>query len=305
MHWIILCLIAAFGYSIAAFIDNYNTDIIFKSRKPQAIKAINGFLYLIIAAIIFIFIGVKESSLEIILLSALSGVIASIASIPYYLGLREEESTTAAIYYQLIPVFCIFADVFLLGKTLTTLQIFGFCIILTAPFIIILARRRKSARKFEIRASLFFLTYAALLSVSNIIFAKTEQRNTDPMTLFFWFTLGRAAFDIISTAIMPSWRKRIKQVRKDFPIKLFVMAALTLGICSVADFLIRLSFSTTNTSFATVVSNTAELIMTFMLGIILTVIWPNFGREKLNRHIVLSHLIATVIVVVGVILTQI
>ncbi len=305
MHWIILCLIAAFGYSIAAFIDNYNTDIIFKSRKPQAIKVINGFHYLIIAAIVFIFIGIKESSLEIILLSALAGAIASIASIPYYLGLRKEESTTAAIYYQLIPVFCIFADVFLLGKTLTTLQVFGFCIILTAPFIMILARRRKSARKFEIQASLFFLAYAALVSVSDIIFAKTEQQNTDQITMFFWFALGRAAFDIISAAIMPSWRKRIKQVRKDFPIKLFVMTALTVGICSAADFLIMLSFTITNTSFATVVSNTSELIMTFMLGIILTVIWPNFGREKLNRHIVLSHLIAIVIVVVGVILTQI
>lgn len=305
MHWITLCLITAFGYAISAIIDNYNTDVLFKSRKPQAVKVINGFLYLIIAGIIAIIFGVESTPMPTILIAIASGILASIASIPYYLGLRDEEATTGTIFYQLMPVFCIIGDIFLLERSINLQQALGFAIILTSPFIIILARRRKSARKFEIKASFFFLLYVLLLTCSTLIYARAEIGKTSIMTLFFWFVIGRASFDILATLIMPSWRKRLKQVRKEFPIKLFIFIPATLIITMAADFALRLSFRETNTSIATAFSNASELIFTFILGIVLTVIWPNFGREKLNRHIVLSHLLAIAIIVIGIILTQI
>lgn len=305
MHWIILCIFSATCYSICAFIDNYNTDVLFKGKKPQAIKAINGYLYLIIATIIAVLFGIKSTSLPIALIALLSGLIASLASVPYYLALRSEEATTGAIFYQLIPVFCVFADIFLLGKPLTLHQALGFAIIMSAPFIIVLSRRRKKAQKLEILAALFFLAYVVLISISNVIYAKIELQRPDTMTIFFWFTLGRAIFDISTSTFMPSWRKRIKQVRKTHPLKIIIMASLTLGISCIADFVLRFAFNETNTSLATVISNTSELIITFVLGIILTLIWPSFGREKLNRHIIISHLIATIVVVVGIIITQI
>ena len=57
-------------------------------------------------------------------------------------------------------------------------------------------------------------------------------------------------------------------------------------------------------ALASAASDSTTPIMIFFMGIVLTILWPNFGREKLNRKSVLVHLIATVLVVAGIILIQ-
>ena len=57
-------------------------------------------------------------------------------------------------------------------------------------------------------------------------------------------------------------------------------------------------------AIASVASDSAEPIVIFFMGLLLTLIWPKFGREKLQRKTVLVHLIATILVVVGIILLQ-
>ena len=304
MQWIILCLLAALFVSISVFIDNYMTDVVFKSKKPQAIKVIDAFLYLILAIIIATIFGLKEIPITLIILAIISGAITSLASLPYYLGLRDEEATTATIFFQIIPVLCIIGDFFILGHTITQQQIYGFILILIAPFIITLARQHKKTRKLELRASLLLLAHAILYAIGSVIYAKAGQDKPDTMTLYFWFIIGRTLFDFICTIFIPSLRKRIKQVLKVSPTKLIITAVSTLVFALAGDFLLRYSYTFTTTSLATVLSNASELIITFILGIILTIIWPKFGREKLNRHIIISHLIAVILVVIGIILTN-
>ena len=57
-------------------------------------------------------------------------------------------------------------------------------------------------------------------------------------------------------------------------------------------------------AIVSVVANASMMILTFVLGIILTIIWPNFGREKLKKRRVLAHLVATVLAVIGIIMLQ-
>lgn len=304
MQWIIFCLIAAVVFSISVFIDNYLTDVIFKSRTPQAIKAIDCVLYTILAIIIATVFGLESTPISIILLALTSGAITSLSSIFYYLALRDEEATTAAVFFQIIPILCIIADFFILGHEITLQQIFGFILVLLAPIIIAFSRRRKSMRKLEIKAFGLFMAYVIFHAIGSIGYAKAEQYNPDAMTLFFWFIAGRALFDTVSTILMPSYRKRIKQVIKKDKFRFIFLATATLGFTAIGDFLVRYSYNFTTTSLATVVANASELIVTFVLGIILTIIWPKFGREKLSRHIVISHLIAVILIVIGIILAN-
>lgn len=304
MQWIILCLAAAFLFSISVFIDNYLADVIFKGKQPQAIKAIDGFLYLLLLILMAIVFDLKPLATPTIIIAVIAGIVTALASLPYYLGLRDEESTTAAIFFQAIPILCIIGDFFVLGQKISLQQINGFVLVLTAPLVVALARRRKSARKTELRAAGFFLLYVLLRSAGYIIYAKAEQDKPDATTLFFWFIAGRAIFDLSCTIIMKSFRTRIKQILKVNPAKFIIAAIATLGLAAIGDFLVRYSYLFTATSLATALSNASELIFTFVLGIILTLIWPKFGREKLSRHIVISHLIAVILIVIGIILAN-
>lgn len=304
MQWILLCLAAAFLFSISVFLDNYLIDVHFKGRQPQAIKVIDAPLYFILAAIIALVFGLEATSLPIILIAVVSGLITSLASIPYYLALRDEEATTAAIFIQISPVLCIIGDLLILGHTIALQQIYGFILILIAPVIVALSRRSKNARKIEIRASLLLLLYVVLYAIGSISYAKAELDRPDIMTLFFWFTIGRASFDTIYSLISAKSRKRFKQVLKAKPLGFITISVLTLAVTVIGDFLIRYSYNFAATSLVSAFANASELILTFILGIVLTLLWPKFGREKLSRHIIASHLAAVILIVIGIILAN-
>jgi drug/metabolite transporter (DMT)-like permease len=304
MQWIILCLIAALLFSISVFIDNYLIDVFFKGRHPQAIKVVDAPLYFLLASAIALIFGLETTAWPVILIAVLSGAITSLASIPYYLALRDEEATTATIFFQISPILCIIGDFLILGHNITAQQIYGFVLVLVAPLIVALSRRRKKARKIELHASLLLLLYVILYAIGSITYAKAEQGRPDAMTLFFWFNIGRACFDTSHSIISKKSRKRIKQVFKTKPVSFITAAVATLVITAAGDFLMRYSYSLAATSLVSALTNASELVLTFILGIILTLLWPKFGREKLSRHIIASHLIAVILIVIGIFLVN-
>ena len=303
MFWLIICVLVAIIWSLSAFIDNYATDVIFHGKKPQSMKIFNGISYLIFATLVFLLFGVKEIAIKDICLILLSGATASLSSIPYYLALRKEEATTAAVFYQLIPVIYLFVDWLIFGQAITSLQLLAFMIIISAPIIIISSRKRLRSRRIEFKAALLLLLFVTLSAASGVLSTHAGE-HYNYYSVFFYFLVGRGISDIILFTTHRDWQKRMKYIwqhkRKDF----LIAEGINQVICIIADFLSRYALIIGIASLVSVTYNVLELIFTFILGIILSIIWPKFGREKLNRHIVLAHLIAVVLATVGIILIQ-
>jgi drug/metabolite transporter (DMT)-like permease len=305
MNWIILCLLVALLYAISAFIDNYITDVLFKGRLPQAVKVSNCVFYPATALLIALVFGVQAIPFQMALVVFASGAIHSCASLPYFLALRDEETTTAATYFQLLPIICFFADIFLLGKVITNKQIIALAIIILALIVIAIAERKgKRNRKKHLRGSLLLLAYVLIASVSTIIFSHVASFGFDYWSIVFWYVLGRAFFDTTGTIAHKSWRKRFKEVIHAHPVKTMTIILSTSIIYTAGDFIFRYALGLTNSSFASAVANASELIITFLLGIILTLIRPKFGREKLDKRNVMAHLIAVIMVTTSIILIQ-
>ena len=303
MLWLILCAITAFCYSLNAFFDNYLTDEVFQKRKPQSIKVFNGIAYLLIAVLLTTFFGIKSLDLPSIGLIMLAGVLTSIASVPYYLGLRSEEATGAAIFYQVSPIIYLLADFFIFGRVITTQQIIAFVIIFLAPIIIIFSRKRAQSRRGEIKAAMQFLIYIVLVTISGIITTRVGEGN-DFVTIFIYFLLGRGISDTALCCLNKSWRDRFDSVLHKHPVKLLSVCTANQVMCVVAEAASRYALIIGSAALVSVTSNSLELILTFVMGIILSIIWPKFGREKLSRHIVLAHLIATTLAIVGIVMLQ-
>lgn len=303
MLWLFLCVIVALIWSISAFIDNYVTDVIFKKKKPQSMKIFDGISYLITAAAIFFLVGIKPLDIDVIGWMVLAGILASVATIPYFLALRDEEATAAAIFYQLSPVLILIAEWFIFKESITWLQAIGLTVILIAPVVIVFSRKRPKSRRMEFGAAILLTIYIIICTISGLI---TTHAGGDSnfVDIFFWFLVGRGVSDIVLYATHQDWQQRMKYVWRRNRIRFMLAMLVNQTISIAAEFLSRYALIIGIASIVAATCNVLELIMTFVLGIILSIIWPKFGREKLERHVVIAHLIATILASIGIILIQ-
>ncbi len=303
MEWIILSIITAAIYSFTAFLDNYTADVIFNNNKPQSIKVFNGVTYLIFAFFLSMIFGVAEIPGSSIALLMLAGVVTSISSIPYYLALKDEEATGAAIFYQMQPIFYLIASVFFFNESISIPQIIALVLIMLSPIVIILSRRSKKSRQRQINTTLKFVVYVFLLSISGII--TTHAGDDLPyMTVFTYFLLGRGLSDAFLSIAFRSWREQFKKTFKKTPGKLIGIVSLNQFLCIVAEYTSRLALIIGSSAIVSALVNSSELILTFLMGIIFTIKWPKFGREELKRHVIIAHVIGIVLCIAGVLIME-
>ena len=303
MTWLLLSLFAALACSICTFVDNFQTDVVFSKKTPQAMKVVNGITYLILVAVLYFVMPPEIIENWQIGLLVLSGALASLASIPYFLGLKNEEATGATIYYQLIPLIYLIVGWSIFHEPITLRQVLGFIIIIIAPILIVFSRKRPRSRRKGFISALFFILYVVTVATSGLISTKVGE-SIPFFTVFFYFMLGRGITDVVLFILNKSWQQRMKYIwrrkRKVFLPTIIFNQIMTIA----AEFASRWSLILGVAALASVVANVAELILTFVLGLVLSAIWPKFGREKLNRHIIIAHLLAVVLCITGIIILQ-
>ncbi|MDR3298350.1 MAG: EamA family transporter [Candidatus Nomurabacteria bacterium] len=302
MLWLTLAILVALGWSFGVFIDNYNTDVNFKGRLPQGQKVFSAVAYTLTAVLIAVFWPILPIEIVPLLLLVLSGVLASVASVPYYNALKSENATGATIFAQLAPVMYLIAGWVFLGQEITLMNIVAFLVILAAP-VIVIASTGKRHKRLEFWATGMLMLYLLLCVASNLVFIGAEN-GLDFVSAFFWFMVGKALTDIILVTIFKKWRVRFMNVLRERKLKLLMPMLINQGIYTFTEVGYRLALTLGSVAIVSVVTNAAQLIITFVLGLVLTWIWPNFGREKLKKRTILAHLVATVVAVVGIVLLQ-
>lgn len=302
MLWIVLVIIVAISSALIAFTDNYIADVCFKGRLPQAYKVMGGFTYSILTIIIAIIFPPIAIPAIAALMFVLSGILSSLNSIPYFNALSSENTTSTAIFIQLTPIIYLIAGWALLGDNITPLQIIAFLVILIAP-IIVIASSPKRNKKRQLKSSLFLIAYVVLAAASNLIFLLYLDE-VPFMTAFFCYCLGKALSDGMLTLAFKRYRIRFKQALKGQSFRVIFTVLIDQVFSLGTDLTYRVALSLAPVAIVSVSANALQLIATFILGIILTILWPNFGREKLTKKMVTAHFFATAVAVVGIILLQ-
>lgn len=306
MNWLILVLIAVFSGSSHIYIDNYISDVYFKGRGAVSQKLFFAVAFVVIAIILAAISGFDFFALEpkIYLFLILSGALSSLAGIPYYKALEIDDSTNLGIFIQIAPVLYLILGWLFLGESISLLQIAAFVIIMLAPFLII-ATARKRSRKVKLRAILYAFLYVLISVVGHLIFVKESSYEISFVGSMALVMFGKGVGNAIIMALRPKWSKRFVSVYQSSRRKVLRPLLGTLFFSTAKDFAYRAALILApSVALASAASDSAEPIMIFFMGIVLTLIWPKFGREKLTRKSVLVHLLATVLVVIGVVLLQ-
>ena len=310
MNWLILVGVAVLFDVFRIFIDNYISDVYYKGREVAAQKLFSAYAKTIIGIIILIAVGFNFSQFDplTMFLLFLSGVLSSIAEIPYYVALGIENSTNLGIFIQLAPIFYLILGWLFLGETFSLIQLIAIAVILVAPILIVLTSRKRS-RKVKMHAIFLAFLYVLISVIGNLLFTSVNAGRLETDILIEEIAIvvfGVGVMDlIIMYIIFPKWRKRYLHVQKASKNKVLVPLSASLVVGVIKTFAYRMALiAAPAVALASAASDSVEPIVIFFMGIVLTLIWPKFGREKLDKKTVLVHLIATVIVVVGIVLMQ-
>lgn len=309
MNWLIFVAIAVVFDVFRIFTDNYISDVYYKGREVASQKGFSAYAKTIIGIVILIIAGFSFDQIGVptFFLLLLSGALGSIAEVPYYLALGIDDSTNLGIFIQLAPVIYLIFGWFLLGETFSPIQLVAIGIILIAPVLIVLTSRKRS-RKIKLRAVLLAFLYVLISVLGNILFVKVNDGTFDVSTLVnevAIVVLGTGLMDGLIMLALPKWRQRYRHVKKSSKNKVIFPLAASFTVGVIKSYAYRAALiAAPALALASAASDSIEPIVIFFMGLVLTLIWPKFGREKLQKKVVLVHLIATILVVVGIVLMQ-
>lgn len=307
MIWIILVVFATLLDSLRIFIDNYVSDVYFKKRLAFSQKLFYGFLGLITSIIILIVTGfnIQSANFGIIGLLILSGLLSALAGLPYLRTLEIDDSTNLGIFIQLAPILYLVLGWLFLGETFSPIQLIAFVFILAAPILIVLATRKRS-RHTKIKAITYAFLYVFVAVIGNLVFVIANAENDSFVNSIAFLTIGKAIGSILIVWSQPRLHRRFYKVLKTSKYKVLRPIFINYLISLAKDFTYRGALVLAPTvAVASAASDSTEPIVIFFMGILLTLVWPKFGREKLDKKSILTHLAATVLVVIGIVLLQI
>lgn len=306
MDWLILIAIAVVADSSRIFIDNYISDYYFKGKTAVAQKYFFCFAFIIIGIICTLIGGVDFSNIpfHIYLLFILSGACGVIAGIPYYRALELSDTTDFGIFMQLSPILYLILGWLFLGQSITPIQTLAFLIILAAPFLVIISSKKRS-RNVRMKAVFYAFLNVLITTIGALIFVKQNTTDINFITEMAFVFIGKGLGNIVIMALAPKWRKRYHYVAKTSHQKVLrpLIATFISGIAK--DFATHLALVLApSVALVSAISDSTKPIFIFFMGILFTLIWPKFGREKLNKRAILVHLVATILVVIGICLIQ-
>lgn len=306
MDWFLSIAIAVFAGALCIFISNYISDYYFKGNNANAQKNFYWLPFFIIGFVCLVITGVNfiDIPVYVYLIFILSGFTASVAGIFYYKALELSDSTDFGIFHQLSPVFYLILGWLLLNQNINTHQFIAFFIIFSAPVLIILTTKKRS-RQLRLKAVLYTIADILIDATAAVIFVRFNTPEVNFITEMGFVYIGKALGNLIIILLNPKWRKRYHYVVKSSHKKVYFPLTCELIISTAKlfanNFALILAPSVALTS---AITDSTKPIVVFFLGILLSLIWPKFGREKMHKKTILVHLIATILVVIGICLIQ-
>ena len=307
MNWLVVLAIAVVSDALRIFIDNYISDVYFKEKGAVSQKIVSGIVTPILGIIILIVTGFNFTEIPPVALTLLlmSGILGSLAGIPYYKALEIDDSTNIGIFFQFSPILYLIIGWIIGDEQFSIIQLLACFIILAAPLLVVITAKKRS-RKVRIKA--------ALLAFISIIFyvASGEtfiQGNVDSINIFSEIGLvliTKGLSDLLIIGSRRKLRRRLAKVVKSSRRKVLFPINISIVMRVIQEFSYRIGLIIApSVAIASAASDAVEPAVIFFMGLLLTILWPKFGREKLQKKTVLVHFIATVLVVIGIVILRI
>jgi len=295
MNWLLVAILAPLLFVITNFIDKFLVSKYFKSSVGTLI-IYSSLIGLPVALLISIF---KPSVLSLNLVTASLVIINSFLSIaylfPYFKAISKADTSVVTALFQTIPVFTYFLAFFILGESLTGMQILGSLLIIFGAIGISLKFDKGIHLKKDV---LFLQLLASLLIALNFLFFKFFALELDFWTTSFWQYIGFFIFGLLLLVF-------IKSYRKDFFLSFKRNSGSIIGLNVINEAmnisgLIIMTFATILAPITLVwVINGFQPLFVFLIGIGLSIFFPHLIKEDLNKKVIIQRILFILLMFLG------
>jgi drug/metabolite transporter (DMT)-like permease len=297
MAWLLFAFSGPVLWAISTHFDKYLVERYFKHSDVAVLLVFTALMGLLsLPVIAFYERTIFEPSAVSITLIVLSGVLYMGATLFYLHALQSEEASVVAPFFQAVPLFGYVLAYFVLGERLSMLQATGGVTIVAGTLIVSL-RFGQKVHKFKLRLVLLMLGCGLTAAVSSLIF-KLFAIQVAFWTTTFWLFVGEAIFGVALLCVS-SYRRQL--------VDLFRANAAALMSINGSNELINLggglgsryALMFAPLSIVQAISSTTTLFV-FVFGVLLSLLFPQLGRETLSWRDLLQKGTAAVLVALGV-----
>jgi uncharacterized membrane protein len=297
MSWLVFAFSGPVLWAISTHFDKYLVERYFKHSDVAVLLLFTAFIgVLTLPFIAFYEPTVFQLDATSMALIVLSGVLYMGATLFYLRALQSEEASVVAPFFQAVPLFGYALAYFVLGETLSVVQMAGGALIIVGT-LIVSVRFGQNVRIFKLRLVLLMLACCLAAAISGLIF-KAFAVTVAFWTTTFWMFVGEAIFGA-ALLLVGSYRRQLAELLR-------VNAAALLAI-NGSNELINLGGGLGNRyalmfaplAIVQAISSTTALFV-FVFGVALSVALPRLARETLSVRDLLQKGAAAVLVGLGV-----
>jgi drug/metabolite transporter (DMT)-like permease len=284
-------------WAISVHLDKYLVDRFFKDSDVAVLLLFTALVGVLLLPFIWYFEpGLLRPGAGGIALIILSGILYMTAMLFYLRALQTEEASVVAPFFQASPLFGYVLAYLVLGETLTGRQMTGgVMIIVGAAFVSI--RLGQPVKAFKARLAALMLTCGFILALASLIFKAFAIKDEFWITTF-WMFVGEAIFGMTLLTI-PSYRRQLLRLLRANTGALISINASNELINLGGGLGNRYAFVLAPLSLVQAIGSTTTLFV-FAFGVVLSLFFPQFSRERLSGRDLVQKGIAAVFVAVGV-----
>lgn len=295
MNWLIIVIIAYFLNALAIIIDK---ALLKKSiPEPVVYTFYIGLLGLIFIPILIPF-GFSLPTLDLILVSLLTGIFFIIALLIFFQALKIDDATQVIpLVGGLSPLIILVLAFFLIGERLTIIELIALLLIVGGTYIISFDQTTTGWRVgsktllLTICSSFFF---ALSYTLSKQVYDQLSFING-----FIWIRIG-SLLAVFSLLFIKRYRQMILKSSDKTRLKIKWIFIIGQALAGISFFMINYAIFLGSVTLTNALQG-LQYVFLFLIIIFLSQKYPQILKEKLNLKIIAQKILAIIFISLGLV----
>jgi drug/metabolite transporter (DMT)-like permease len=298
---LLFAALAPFLYALTNHIDNILLEKYFKEGGVGTLMLFSALLAaLALPVLYFIDNGVFEVLAINRWLLAGVGLINTVLLWAYLQAIFNDEPTVVITYYQLVPVLGLILGYLVLGETITNSQLWAMILIILGAVVLTFAMDETGALTFRFETAGYMLV-ASLCWATESTFFKVVALDENPTRSFFWEHVSLVVIGLLMFTFIRHYRTSFLNALRVNSKPILGLNVLNEGLYISGNYVAALVVVMIPVSL-TLLMNSFQPLFVLVIGLLLTVLFPNSGVEYINRRNMVQKLLAIALTGAGVLL---
>ena len=304
MDWVLFALIYSFALAIVGHLDRFIISKYFTGGSgPGALILFSGLIGLPVVLVLLPFdLSVFQLGFIPILAAIFSGFLYLTGLIPYFHALEHNETSLVLTLFQLIPIISLFLGFIFLGEILSLNEIFASTLVLLSAIFLSLELNLIKIEKrvrFKLRPFVLMFISSSLFAFNILVFKMVALELTFWQTIF-WQYFGFFIFSVFVFGLIPAYRRQFISVIKNNSFGSIGLNSMNELIAVGGQFSLHFATLLAPLAIVSVVADGFPPTFALIIGIAITVIFPNTKLENLDVKILTQKILAIFFMFVGI-----